>query len=139
MSTPALTPDDANRFLSENFALWVQDLRMEVTEIAERHTISRMPNSEHLNRGGGIISGQALMAMADTTMVLATAGFFGEFRPLATTNFDCQFLRPGTGDWIVCRAEIVRAGKSLAFVRAEMLSEPAHKEVARAQATFFVV
>ena len=139
MSTPALSPDELNRFLAENFAEWVRDLALEVTEVTESHTISRMPNSDRLARVGGIISGQALMTMADTTMVLATAGFFGSFRPVATTNFSCQFLRPGMGDWIVCRADIVRAGKSMAFVEAEMVAEPSGKPVARAQATFYVV
>lgn len=139
MSDPALTAEDANRILAENFSDWVRELRMDFTEITEDYTISRMPNSDRLSRVGGIVSGQALMAMADTTMVLATAGFFGEFKPVATTNFDIQFLRPGVGEWLVCRADIVRAGKSLAFVRAEMVSEPSGKEVACAQATFFVV
>ena len=139
MPTPALTADDLNRFLSENFADWVRDLALDVTEVTESHTISRMPNSDRLARVGGIISGQALMTMADTTMVLATAGFFGSFRPGATTNVTCQCLRPGVGDWIVCRADIVRAGKSMAFVEAEMLAEPSGKPVARAQATFYVV
>lgn len=139
MTKPALTPADLNGFLSENFADWVRELGLEATEVTESHTVSRMPNSEKLTRVGGIISGQALMTMADTTMVLATAGFFGAFRPVATTNFTCQFLRPGVGDWIVCRADIVRAGKSMAFVEAEMVAEPSGKPVARAQATFFVV
>ncbi len=139
MSDAALSPDDANQILTENFSPWVRDLHMDFTEITEGYTISRMPNSDRLSRVGGIVSGQALMAMADTTMVLATAGFFGEFKPVATTNFDMQFLRPGQGEWLVCRADIVRAGKSLAFVRAEIVAEPTGKQVARAQATFYVV
>mgnify|MGYP000713245633 CR=1 FL=1 len=139
MTPSALTPDDLNGFLADNFAQWVRDLALDVTEVSESHTISRMPNTDRLARVGGIISGQALMTMADTTMVLATAGYFGAFRPVATTNFTCQFLRPGVGDWIVCRADIVRAGKSMAFVEAEMVAEPSGKPVARAQATFFVM
>lgn len=138
MTTLALTPADLNRFLAENFADWVRDLGLEVTQTAPDHTVSRMANTPALSRVGGIISGQALMALADTTMVLATASHFGVFRPVATTNFDCQFLRPGVGEWIVCRADIVRAGKSLAFVEAEMLAEPSGKPVARAQATFYI-
>lgn len=139
MTTVALTPADMNGFLADNFAPWVRDLALEITKVSDSHTVSRMPNSDRLARVGSIISGQALMTMADTTMVLATAGFFGSFRPVATTNFSCQFLRPGVGDWIVCRADIVRAGKSMAFVEAEILSEPSGKQVARAQATFYVV
>ena len=138
MTDPALSPEDLNRLLEENFAQWVRDLGLEITQCAPDHAISRMANGPALSRVGGIISGQALMAMADTTMVLATASHFGTFRPVATTNFDCQFLRPGLGDWIVCRADIVRAGKSLAFVEAEMLAEPSGKPVARAQATFYI-
>lgn len=138
MTVPALTPTDLTRILAENFAPWVQDLALDVTEVTGGHTISRMPNSDRLARVGGIISGQALMTMADTTMVLATAGAFGAFRPVATTNFTCQFLRPGLGDWIVCRADIVRTGKTAAFVEAEMVAEPAGKPVARAQATFYL-
>ena len=139
MTSPALTPADLNGFLADNFAPSVRDRAIDITDVAESHTISRMPNSDRLARVGGIISGQALMTMADTTMVLATAGFFGSFRPVATTNFTCQFLRPGIGEWIVCRADIVRAGKSMAFVEAEMVAEPSGKPVARAQATFYVV
>lgn len=139
MTETALSPEDLNRFLAENFADWVRDLGLEVTLTAPDHTVSRMPNRPALARVGGIISGQALMAMADTTMVLATASAFGAFRPVATTNFACQFLRPGVGEWIVCRADIVRAGKAMAFVEAEMLSEPSGKPVARAQACFHVV
>lgn len=139
MTASALTPDDLNRFLAENFAAWVRDLGLEVTDVTSGHTISRMPNAEALARVGGIVSGQALMAMADTTMVLATAGHFGEFRPVATTNFATQFLRPGLGEWIVCRADIVRAGKTMAFVEAELVSEPKGKQIARAQASFSVV
>lgn len=139
MTAPALTPEDLNRFLAENFADWVRELGVEVTQVEPTHTVSRMANRPALARVGGFVSGQALMAMADTTMVLATAGHFGEFRPVATTNFASQFLRPGVGEWIVCRADIARAGTSMAFVEAELVSEPSGKHIARAQASFAVV
>ncbi|MGC9368301.1 MAG: PaaI family thioesterase [Paracoccaceae bacterium] len=133
-----MTPADAQSFLNENFARWVLDLDLTVEEIAATHVLTSMPLTEKLARVGGIVSGQALAAMADTTMVLATAGHFGEFRPVATTNLDTQFLRPGTGDSITCRAEIVRAGKALVFTRAEMVAQPSGKAVASATATFYV-
>jgi uncharacterized protein (TIGR00369 family) len=98
----------------------------------------RVPITPELARVGGIISGQALAALADTSMVIATAAHFGAFRPVATTNLDTQFLRPGTGDSVLCRAEVVRAGKALVFARATLLAEPSGKAVATATATFFV-
>ena len=133
-----ISEGDANSILEEHFSEWVRDLHIEVSEITSEHCITHIPLTEKLARHGGIVSGQALMAMADTTMVLATAGAFGEFKPVATTNFNCQFLRPGVGDHVQCRAEIIRAGKSLAYVEAYLTSLPSAKPIARAQATFFV-
>ena len=133
-----MTPADAQSFLAENFAQWVLDLDLTVEEITATHVLTSMPLTERLARVGGIVSGQALAAMADSSMVLATAGHFGEFRPVATTNLDTQFLRPGTGDSITCRAEIVRAGKALVFARAEMAARPSGKAVATATATFYL-
>ena len=54
MTTPALTPADLNRFLAENFADWVRDLGLEVTQTAPDHTVSRMANTPALSRVGGI-------------------------------------------------------------------------------------
>lgn len=134
----ALTPADAQRFLEENFAPWVKALDLTITDITRDGATLTMPITEDLARVGGIISGQALAAMADTAMVFATFGHLQEPRPVATTNLDTQFLRPGTGDTIRCDAEIVRAGKALIFTRATMTALPSDKVVATATATFFV-
>jgi len=93
--------------------------------------------TEELARIGGIVSGQALAAMADTAMVFAAIGHFQAPAPIATTNLDVQFLRPGHGDRTRCDAEIVRAGKALIFARATMVALPADKAVATATATFY--
>ncbi|MEC8197077.1 MAG: PaaI family thioesterase, partial [Pseudomonadota bacterium] len=108
------------------------------TDISPKGATLTMPITEDLARIGGIISGQALAAMADTAMVFACFGHLDAFTPVATTNLDTQFLRPGTGDLIRCDAEIVRAGKALIFARATMTALPADKPVATATATFYV-
>jgi uncharacterized protein (TIGR00369 family) len=128
----------AQRGLEENFAPWVLALKPAVAAVGEGSADLRVPITPELARVGGIISGQALAALADTSMVIATAAHFGAFRPVATTNLDTQFLRPGTGDSVLCRAEVVRAGKALVFARATLLAEPSGKAVATATATFFV-
>ncbi|SEP01050.1 uncharacterized domain 1-containing protein [Salinihabitans flavidus] len=133
-----LNVTNAQAFLDQNFAAWVRALNLTVTEIGPKGAVLTMPITGDLARVGGIISGQALAAMADTAMVIATGGHFGEMRPVATTNLDTQFLRPGRGDTIRCEAEIVRAGKALIFARATMTALPDGKPVAAATATFFV-
>lgn len=130
-----MTPAQAQAALTDHFAPWVLDLGLAVTEITESHTLTRMPLTPRLARVGGIVSGQALAAQADTTMILALAGLVGDFVPAGTVTLDTQFLRPGTGAAILCRGTIVRAGRSLAFARADLSSEDSGKAVATATAT----
>ena len=133
-----LTTTDAQQILEKNFAPWVKALDLTIAEIDQSGVTMTMPITEDLARVGGIISGQALAAMADTAMVFATIGYLQEVHLVATTNLDTVFLRPGVGDKIRCRAEIVRAGKALIFARATMTALPSEKDVATAAATFYV-
>lgn len=134
----ALTPADAHQILEQGFAPWVRALNLTITEIDQTGATLTMPITPDLARVGGIISGQALAAMADTAMVFASMGYLQEPRPVATTNLDTVFLRPGIGNTIRCRAEIVRAGKALIFARATMTALPSDKDVATATATFYI-
>ena len=132
-----MTPDLAQDLLRENFADWVQALHLTITAIDPDHTEIRMPLGDHLSRVGGIVSGQALAALADTTMVMAAIGHAGAFKPFATTDLHVQFLRPGTGTAILARASVTRAGRALVFLRCDMTEEDSGKPVAAASATFY--
>lgn len=132
-----MTPEDIQSILNENFADWVRELDLNVVEADAEHVLVRMPLAERLARVGGIVSGQALAALADTSMVLAAVAHAGEMKMFATTDLHTQFLRPGVGSAILCRAHVVRAGRALVFARAEMTEEESGKPVATASATFF--
>lgn len=136
-STPAMSVKDAQALLDENFAEWVRALDLTVTAFSPVAAVLHMPLAPHLARVGGIVSGQALAALADTAMVLAAVAHAGEMRMFATTDLHTQFLRPGVGTAIQCRAEVVRAGKALVFARAEMHEETSGKLISTATATFY--
>lgn len=133
-----MTPQDAQTFLDQNFAPWVRALDLTFTDISQGKATATMPITAQTTRMGGILSGQALAAMADTIMVFACFAHYGEVKPVATTNLDTQFLRPGVGTHVRCEASVVRAGKALIFTRATLIAEPSQKEIAVATATFFV-
>jgi uncharacterized protein (TIGR00369 family) len=133
---PQMTPDDAQAFLTENFAPWVLALHPAVTQIDAHRTVLHIPVTDALNRTGGIVSGQALTALADTAMVLACGGHLGKMEPVGTVTLDTQFLRPATGTAIRAEAEVTRAGKSMIFTRCTLIAEPSEKPVALATATF---
>ena len=133
-----MTPQDAHDLLEQYFADWVRALDPVVEEVGKDHVLVRMPLAPKLIRVGGIVSGQALAALADTAMVLAALADAGTFRAFATTDLHTQFLRPGIGTAILCRAEVVRAGRALIFARSEMTEEDSARLIATATATFYV-
>lgn len=130
-----MTPADAQIALADHFAPWVLDLGLSVVHIGAGHTTTRMPLTPRLARVGGIVCGQALAAQADTSIILALAGYVGDFVPAGTVTLDTQFLRPSSGSAILCKAEIIRAGRALAFARATLTAEDTGKIVATATAT----
>lgn len=133
-----MTPDTAQDLLEKMFAPWVRALEIRIDAIGDTGATLSIPVTDEIARVGGIVSGQALAALADTAMVFAAAGHFQEFKPVATTNLDTVFLRPGSGERISCRAEIVRAGRAVLFARAELTALPSDKAVATATATYMI-
>ncbi|WP_299150481.1 PaaI family thioesterase [uncultured Tateyamaria sp.] len=129
---------DIQHFLDDNFAPWVLALAPTVHDAGPDGVTLDMPITPDIARVGGIVSGQALTAMADTAMVLATAVHLGRLAPVATVTLDTQFLRPATGDTILAEAEITRAGRALIFARCTLSALPMGKAVALATATFAV-
>ena len=133
----AITAEVLQEMLARYFAPWVQALDLTVEQAAPDGLHVRMPLGDHLSRVGGIVSGQALAALADTAMVLAAIAHAGTFRAFATTDLHTQFLRPGRGSAILCHARVIRAGKAMVFARADMTEADSGKPVATASASFY--
>ncbi|GLT09656.1 PaaI family thioesterase [Sulfitobacter porphyrae] len=131
-----MTPQAAQDILENAFAPWVRALQPTIIEIGVARTILTMPISTQIIRVGGIVSGQALAALADTAMVFACFGHLDAPEPVGTVTLDTQFLRPASGDSIRAEAEVTRAGKSMLFARCTLIAEPSGKPVALATATF---
>ena len=130
--------DTVQAFLHDNFAPWVLALQPTVTKADAGGVTLDIPITDDIARAGGIVSGQAMATLADTAMVLAYGAQRGEMVPVATVTLDTQFLRPGKGETLRAEAEIVRAGRSLAFARCTLCTLPGGKAVATATATFAV-
>jgi len=134
----SLTPKDAQAIFDQSFAPWVRALDLSITSISPTGATLHMPITPDLTRMGDVLSGQALAALADTAMVFACAGLFGEMKPVATTNLEVQFLRVGQGAAILCEATVVKPGRQLIFTRARLRATPSGKDIATATATFYL-
>lgn len=109
------TVADARSVLAGNFAPWVLDLGLVVEEIGADFAVLRLPWSDRLAREGGALSGQALMAAADTATVIAISSARGGFGPMTTVQLSCTFQRPVVGVDVLLTARLTKIGRSTAF------------------------
>ncbi|MBG0832362.1 PaaI family thioesterase [Planomonospora sp. ID67723] len=110
-----LQPADGDKILSANFAPWVQELGLTVEDLGERHAVLRLPWSDRLAREGGGMSGQAMMAAADTATVIAISSARGGFVPMTTVQQSTTFQRPVTGKDVLVEVRVTKLGRTLAF------------------------
>jgi uncharacterized protein (TIGR00369 family) len=134
-----LTVPAAQAILADNFAAWVQELGLVVESVASGEAVLRMPYSERLVRVGGTLCGQALMSAADTAMVIALSGSYGEFRPVTTVSQNITFMRPIAQQDVLVEARVMRLGKSLAFGEITLKGANDGKPAAHATTTYAIL
>lgn len=122
--------------LAEYFAPWVQALGLTVEAFDKDSVTLRLPKNEQLSRVGGMLCGQAMMAAADTSMVLALINQFGEFRPCTTVQMSSSFLKPLSDQDALIQARVIRTGKSMAFGEIDLRGADDGKSVSRASVTY---
>ena len=136
MAESSMNTATLQQALSDLFAPWVQALNLRVESHSPGEATLRLPHSPQLSRVGGMLCGQAMMAAADTAMVLALMSHFGQFKPCATVQLSSTFLRPLSGQDALVTARVLRAGQSLAFGDIELSAANDGKSVFRASTTY---
>jgi uncharacterized protein (TIGR00369 family) len=125
-----------NTALADLFAPWVQALGLHATSFTDTSVTLRLPHSDQLSRIGGMLCGQAMMAAADTAMVLALINHFGEMRPCTTVQLSTSFVRPLSNQDALVTATLVRVGKTMAFGEIDICGADDGKSVCRASTTY---
>jgi len=139
--------DEARRVLGDVFADWVKDLNLSIEGIDydppadgpadwQPGAILRMPFSERLCRNGGMVCGQALMAFADTAMVIANLAANRGYRPMTTVDQTTHFMRAVMQTDVLADARVVRRGRTMSFGRVTLLSAADRKPVAMVSSAF---
>jgi uncharacterized protein (TIGR00369 family) len=130
------TIDEAQRMLGELFAPWVQALGLRVEAIGGGEATLVMPFDPSLARVGGTVCGQAMMAAADTAMVLAVSSQLGGFKPMTTVSLTTSFMRPVSGTDLRVVARVLKPGRSLVFGEIELSSVDDGRLAAHATTTY---
>ena len=97
-----------------------------------------LPVAPHLVHGGGVICGQALLAAADTAMLVAMIAVQGGFRPMTTVQLGFTFLRPVPADAgeVTVEARVLRSGKTLCYGTVDVLVNPDRRLSGQATVTY---
>lgn len=138
--------DEARRILGEVFAPWILDLNLSIEGLDvtpppgaaadwQPGAILRLPFSERLCRNGGVVCGQALMAFADTAMVIANLAANRGYRPMTTVDQTTHFMRAATGD-VLADARVVRLGRTMSFGRVTLMDATDKKPMAMVSGAF---
>ncbi|MFI0449159.1 PaaI family thioesterase [Actinomadura sp. 6N118] len=118
-----MQPADGDKILKDNFAPWVLDLGLSVEALGERQATLRLPWSERLAREGGALSGQAMMAAADTATVIAVSVARDGFVPMTTVQQSTTFQRPILAKDLLVTARLTKLGRTLAFADITMTGD----------------
>jgi uncharacterized protein (TIGR00369 family) len=121
----------AGRLMLKVFPAWVQDLALLVESVEAARppgaqpdwqpgAVVRLPFSKKICNDGDTVCSQALMALADTAMVIACSAAWNGYRPMCSIDQTTHFLRPVNYD-VVADARVVRIGRNTSFGRVMLL------------------
>ena len=140
---------EARRFLGEVFPPWVLDLNLSVEQFEfdppegrtdwQPGAVLRMAFSERICRIGGVVSGQALMAFADTAMVVANFAANRGQRMMTTVDQTTHFMRAAAASDVLADARVVRLGRTMSFGRVTLTSAADNKPVAMVSSAFAIL
>jgi uncharacterized protein (TIGR00369 family) len=135
---------EANRQLVEQIfrnAKFIDFLGIELVEVGAGWCETKLKATTEHQQQHGFLHAGVLMTMADHTCGAAAASTMPAGKDVITVENKISFLRPAAGSVLHCRAQVLRTGKNLAFVEAELAVERDHQRimVAKASSTLAVI
>lgn len=116
---------------------YVKRLGLRVESVEPGQVLLSLPVSAEIVHAGGVVCGQAIMAAADTAMLVAMIAQLGEFRPMTTVQLQTSFVRPVPKEIasVAIVARVLRHGNSLSYGDVEFRT-PDGKLAAHATTTY---
>lgn len=104
---------------------YTRRLGLRVVSVASDGATLSLPVGPDLVHAGGVVCGQALLAAADTAMLVAMIAVQGRFRPMTTVQLGLNFLKPVPKDAgaVVVNARVLRSGKTLSYGSIDFMLE----------------
>lgn len=111
---------------------------MELVDLKPEEATIKIEMRDELRQPHGILHGGVTATLIDTAMAYAVITCLTETEKASTVDLTVHYLRPHAQGTILCTAKIVRAGKRILTVSAEVLNEQG-KQIATALSTYMKV
>jgi uncharacterized protein (TIGR00369 family) len=98
-------------------------LGIEVESVEPGHAVLTMPIRQELKQNHGVAHGGSIAAVIDSAMALAIMPLLAENERTTTVDLTIHYLRPLTEGTARASARVVRAGKRIITVSAELVDE----------------
>ncbi|WPB77352.1 PaaI family thioesterase [Archangium violaceum] len=116
-------------------AAFVMDVGYELVSIAPGRVATRLAvKPRHLQQDSVIHMG-VQATMADHTAGAAAGSLIAEDQLVLTTGFTMNLLRAAVGEELRCRAQVLRAGRTLSVVESEVFAVALGEETLVSKAT----
>ncbi len=118
-----------------NTTPYLVHLGIELVEIEHGKAVMKMPMKDELRQPYGLLHGGATASLIDTATAFAVVSVTTREEKCTTVDLTVHYLRPVINETTICTAKIVRAGKRLLTVSAEVHNED-RKLIATAISTY---
>jgi uncharacterized protein (TIGR00369 family) len=98
-------------------------LGMELVGLKQNEAVVRLKMRDELRQPHGILHGGATASVIDTAMAFAVITALEPGEKASTVDLTVHYLRPVIDETIVCTARIIKAGRRLLTVSADVLNE----------------
>lgn len=94
-----------------------EELNAEILERTDGRAVVRFPVEDRFKIPTGVLQGGLYAVMMDMAMAVAVGG------GLATTTLQINLLRPATSGHVIATGEVVRKGRSVMYLEADVRAE----------------
>ncbi len=110
-------------------------LEIKLAEIDSGTATLKMPVRKKLTQNHGVVHGGAMASLIDSATAFAIISLLEPQEKVTTVDLTISYLRPVTNGTLHCAAKVVRSGRRLLVVSAEVFDD-AQKLVATALSTY---
>ena len=136
---PLMSAEEVNEFIDREFPQISEGGRQfHIEAIEPGLALMRLePDDRHV-RPGGTISGPTLFSLADVSAYVVILAHIGPVALAVTTNLNINFLKKPPLAPLLCRGKILKLGKRLCVVEADIFPATGGDSVAHATATYSI-